>query len=134
MDIENQKKLEINEPETLLNRINDPKTLKKVEAIIATQFVQHAAGEIVRGARKTPGHGTPAPPIGHAFVLDSILWVDVERTLAGHNPLGLDPEAVENALIEHPGYVTDGVLKVPGENDRFVIGVDIYEAGIRRWF
>lgn len=127
-------RLEINEPEILENRSSDPATLKKVWAMIATQFLQHVAGQVVKGARRSPGHGAQAMPMGQAFVLDSILWIDIPRVLAEHNPFRLDVEIVEDALIEHPAYATDGIVKVPGEKDRFVVGLDIFEAGIRRWF
>ena len=132
---ENQKiNMEIHEPETLENRPSDPATLKKVWAIIATQFLQHVAGQVVKGARRSPGHGSPAAPIGQAFILDSTLWIDIPMVLAEHNPFRLDVETVEDALLDHPGYRTDAIVKVPGEKDRFVIGVDLFDAGIRRWF
>ena len=132
---ENQKiNMEIHEPETLENRPSDPATLKKVWAIIATQFLQHVAGQVVKGARRSPGHGAQAMPMGQAFVLDNILWIDLPMALAEHNPFRLDVEIVEAALIEHPAYATDAIVKVPGEKDRFVIGVDPFAAGVRLWF
>jgi|GEM_PF-6240131 len=73
-------------------------------------------------------------PMGQAFVLNRILWIDIEQVLASHNPFRLALETVEDALIEHPAYVTDAIVKVAGEKDRFVIGMDLFDAGIRRWF
>lgn len=127
-------RLEINEPEILENRSSDPVILKKVWESIAVQFLRYVSGQVVKNARKVPGHGTPAAPVGQAFILNRILWIDIPRVLAEHNPFRLDLETVEDALIEHPGYVTDAIVKVPGEADRFVIGVDLFAAGVRCWF
>ena len=133
---ENQKiNMEIHEPETLENRPCDPAILKKVETLMVGQFLQHVAAAIVKNSRKAPGHGSPVTPSpDHAFAHARVLWIDVERALASHNPFNLDVETIEDALLNHPAYVTDGVVKVAGEKDRFVIGVDPFAAGVRLWF